>query len=404
MRAVVSFGGVLLAPSLVALLGSLTVDPKTPDAFCPTQQALEAVLSERLGELEDDYTLEYTVTRNISRHETTLHVVLLGPDGGPVLDRRVPLGPDGCSGAAHLIAHIVEAHWADPGLREAPAEAPPTSPSGIQEQAKAPEIPLDSESLRQPAIPPTPTLILGPYSPAAPLSVPTPPSLGTTYSRENEALSRLRLKDETPVGVGKAGEARSRRPEASIQEGGLKLRPSLGLGLGVTLEGGSVALLQSSIPLDKNQWTLRLSAAAPIATTVLTDSYLGLQIETFSPLAAFELAYRIARGRRTNLAVGVGFLAFLQVAWIHDDPDFGIVSEGPQARMLGAPSAGFDLSYLLVPRWELALSVFGGPTPLATADFTFTPGAGSSAGQDPVRVLLPGPLVGIAALTVSRRL
>jgi hypothetical protein len=372
--------GLLLAPGLMGHLGTLRVEAETPDAFCPAPHVLEQVVRERLGELEDDFTLRYTVTRNISRGETTLQIVLLSSGGEVVLQRKVPLGPDGCDGAALLITHVLEAHLLE-------REATPELAAG----SVAPNDPTPGANGE-----PTPRVEM-------PREAPATPKPGAYYPRENEGLRQFQLREGTPIGATHSGDQRTRRPSTELDPRSLKPRASAGVGVGVTFQGGSTLTLEGRVPTGDDRWSVHLSLAVPLAATSTVDGTLGLEIHSVSPGGAAELSYRVIHKHATSLFLSVGFIGFAQVAWIDDSPSSGIRSSGAQTRFLGAPTAGVALAYVLVPNWEVNFNVLGGPTPVSTLTFAFAPSPGMPPGEEVVAVLEPSPVVGLAALAFSHR-
>lgn len=339
--------GALWPLGMTALLGALQVEAETPGALCPPLPTANATLTERLGTVEDDYVLRYSVLRNGAKGETSLGLVMTNSEGEVVLDRRVPLGPEGCESAAQVMAHVVETFFAEQSLNA--SSQPPND-----EATKAPRNAADVEASQ----PPVPDVVAVPM-------------------QESENASHSDL---------------------------LTPRVTLGAGAALSFEGVFNLALTARIPSPwpkARDFSLYLGGTIPLAAEHTFDAQLGTEIGSTSALLFLEVAYRWVLSRPIHLFVGAGALGVVQTAWI--PAEIGVTSGAGQTRFLLAPSLGVSLSFLLGKNVELGMGAFGGPTLTGLAApyvFSF-----DSSQRDPpeVEVLPPPALSGLALATLGWR-
>lgn len=344
-----SVGGALWPFGVTALVGALQVEAETPGALCPPLPTATATLSERLGTVEDDYVLRYSVLHNGAKGETSLGLVMTNAEGQVVLDRRVPLGAEGCESAAQVMAHVVETFFAEQSLN-APATAP-----GEPQEASGPTEPRGSE-----------------------------PKAGTPA---------------TPADVGMSKEG-----ETTAKSNLLTPRVTLGAGAALSFEGVINLALAARIPgpwPKARNFSLYLGGTIPLAAEHTFDATLGTEIGSTSALLFLEVAYRWVLTRPIHLFVGAGALGVVQTAWI--PAETGVTSGAGQTRFLLTPSLGVSLAFLIGKNLELGVGALGGPTLTGLASpyvFSF-----DSSQRDPpeIEVLPPPAFSGLALATLGWR-
>jgi hypothetical protein len=362
-----SLGGALWPLGTTALLGALEVEAETPGALCPPLPTAIATLSERLGTLEDDYTLRYSVLRNVAKGETALQLVMTNVEGRVVLERRVPLGPEGCETAAQVMAHVVETFLAEESPK---GDNPPANSEseGPPVPEPAPKNPAENPREREPSETSPPSNAS--QAPLAPLPPPTAAAAREPDPRANPRAPRF----------------------------------VLGVGPALSFEAALDVLVSARVPSPwraTEDWSLYLGAAIPLYAQHTRDARLGAEVGSTNPLFFLEVAYRWLLSDTVHLFVGAGALTVVQTAWINAET--GVSASPGQTRVLFAPSLGASLSFLLGKNLELSAGAFGGPTLTGLASpYIFT--LDSSQRDEPeVEVLPPSAVSGFAAATVGWR-
>jgi|GEM_PF-4775975 len=350
-----SVGGALWPFGVTALMGALQVEAETPGALCPPLPTATATLAERLGTVEDDYVLRYSVLRNGAKGETSLQIIMTDASGQVVLERRVPLGPEGCESAAQVMAHVVETFFAEQSLRASPPLA--------SNEGAAPDANSASPTSNEPPLSQR-------DSSTAP--APIPPAVGAS-------------------------------PQP-VKSDFLTPRVTLGAGAALSFEGVVNIALTARIPSPwpkARDFSLYIGGTIPLAAEHTFDAQLGTEIGSTSALLLVELAYRWVLARPIHLFVGAGALGVVQTAWIPTET--GVTSSSGQTRFLLAPSLGVSFAFLLGENVEVAVGGFGGPILTGLASpyiFSF-----DASQRDPpeIEVLPPSAFSGLGVVTLGWR-
>lgn len=88
---------------------ALEVTTSTPDALCPPVEEARAVINARVGEVQGDYHVEFSLVRGLDG-QPRLHLVLREAER-PALERVLPLGDAGCQDAAQTLALVLERYF-----------------------------------------------------------------------------------------------------------------------------------------------------------------------------------------------------------------------------------------------------------------------------------------------------
>ncbi len=97
---------------------ALEVTTSTPDALCPPIEEARAAIKARVGEVQGDYRVEFSLVRALDGQQR-LELVVRKADQ-PVLERALPLDQAGCQDAAQALALVLERYF------DAVEKAPPT--------------------------------------------------------------------------------------------------------------------------------------------------------------------------------------------------------------------------------------------------------------------------------------
>ena len=117
---------------------ALEVTTSTPDALCPPIEEARAAIKARVGEVQGDYHVEFSLIRGLDGQQRLQLVVREAEQ--PVLERALPLDDSGCQDAAQALALVLERYF--DAVEKSPAsdsilESVPGRPSGQTEPAVA---------------------------------------------------------------------------------------------------------------------------------------------------------------------------------------------------------------------------------------------------------------------------
>jgi hypothetical protein len=193
-------------PLLVALaLEGLAIRTNTPLALCPTVEAVEQAVAERLRVVENDGQRWELVLENAHRAEPPaadlLHVQLFDGTGALRTDQELDVSGADCNVRAQTVALLVADQFEAMRLQAPPAPL---------DTEKPPPISLDREESEPPAQKPAPTLSLGvgagvseAWSPGAALRA----SIHAARLLEVSALMLAPVKSEENLAFGGKAEA-----------------------------------------------------------------------------------------------------------------------------------------------------------------------------------------------------
>lgn len=101
-----------LGTSLLIALAALRVETSTPDALCPTEQAVRQAVEARVGEVRGgDYLVTYRVVRGSAEGSNVIELELRGEDGELLVTRALPLSELACADADVAIALVLERYF-----------------------------------------------------------------------------------------------------------------------------------------------------------------------------------------------------------------------------------------------------------------------------------------------------
>jgi hypothetical protein len=129
---------------------ALEVTTSTPDALCPPIEEARAAIKARVGEVQGDYHVEFSLVRGLDGRQQLALVVRRAEE--PVLERALPLDDAGCQDAAQALALVLERYF------DAVEKGPPPDselepiPVGPSDQ---PESAAGRQQVREPTTAPT---------------------------------------------------------------------------------------------------------------------------------------------------------------------------------------------------------------------------------------------------------
>jgi len=88
---------------------ALEVTTSTPDALCPPVEEARAAIKARVGEVEGDYHVEFSLVRGLDGQQRLELVVREGQQR--VLERALQLDKSGCQDAAQALALVLERYF-----------------------------------------------------------------------------------------------------------------------------------------------------------------------------------------------------------------------------------------------------------------------------------------------------
>jgi len=88
---------------------ALEVTTNTPDALCPPIEEARAAIKARVGEVQGEYHVEFSLVRGLEG-QPRLELVVREA-GQPVLERVLPLDATGCQDAAQALALVLERYF-----------------------------------------------------------------------------------------------------------------------------------------------------------------------------------------------------------------------------------------------------------------------------------------------------
>jgi hypothetical protein len=274
---------------------ALEVTTSTPDALCPPIEEARAAIKARVGEVQGDYHVEFSLVRALDGQQRLELVVRKAEE--PVLERALPLDDAGCQDAAQALALVLERYFDA-------VEKSPTPDSKLEPIPARPSDQPESASDRQQVREPT----------AAPVVVAT------------EGAWRLRVGFLYDLELG---------PAPSI--GGalfpVALRVPAGLQLGFALDAAGFLrpLSQSVREQEIRAFTLQLALSLPLSwrwgswsTALGPWAQLRLQRAEAAGLSQEQPAYRWVPGfgaaaevgwsPAPSWTLGLGFVAGAQAA------------------------------------------------------------------------------------------
>lgn len=124
---------------------ALEVTTSTPDALCPPIEEARAAIKARVGEVQGDYHVEFSLVRGLDGQQRLQLAVREGEL--QVLERALPLDDAGCQDAAQALALVLERYFdavekrPTPDSNEEPIPARPSDqPESVQARPLAREV------------------------------------------------------------------------------------------------------------------------------------------------------------------------------------------------------------------------------------------------------------------------
>lgn len=121
---------------------ALEVTTSTPDALCPPIEEARAAIKARVGEVQGDYHVEFSLVRGLEGQQR-LELVVRESEKS-VLERSLPLDDAGCQDAAQALALVLERYFDA-------VEKSPVADSKLEPVPVGPSDQSKSDSARAPA-------------------------------------------------------------------------------------------------------------------------------------------------------------------------------------------------------------------------------------------------------------
>lgn len=333
----------MLGPLFAITTGAaaLVVTTDSPDALCPPLEQARAATQARVGEVEGGpYEARYVTVRDAESGVEQLRLVLTNASGKTLLERTIPLGPDGCKDASQAIALILERYFRGvPGARLAPQTTPEVS-SRVTPARSPPSTPSTPEHSRAPKTSLPPPAAVGAYDrgPAEPSLSPT--TLLSFLARGGAGVDHLGT-PEVAIGA----ELSTASFWAIGIDGVFGLAPAAHADQGFELESTTHSLYASSLFLlgPYGSWSLGAGpwlGAQRQAIELRDDATVPQGDPTrwvFAVGAQAALRFTVANNVRLDLVPRLG----TQLAGTR----FAIVdTEGTQTEVLALPALTWDLT------------------------------------------------------------